>query len=256
MQALFAEPAFADVVGLADVAEKLLFPYLAILECHLGVAVLLTVHEARSAHGAHARCSVIDEKKCLFARPRDRVHQNREPFVPTAYEPLLAVDHPAIALLHRTGLEIGGVGAGIGFGHRVGHRPLPPHRGLQILLPLRVVATHQGVVGATHVGPQTVRRAAGLLLDDRLLHHRRAQPAHLLGHVHRPEPVVERLLLDSGAGLFGERFRGVDGHLVGDQFLLDKVAGSFLQILELGGQFEFQCLFSSSANVVSSLTGW
>jgi len=167
-----------------------------------------------------------------------------EAFVAAAHEPLLAIDHPAVALLHRSRLQVGGVRAGFGFRHRVGDRPLAAQRGLQVLLPLCFVAAHQRVVRPAHVGPESVRRAAGLLLDDRLFHHGRAESAQLFGYVHRPESVIERLLPDLRADRLGECLRRVDGDLVRDQLLLDEVTRSLLELLELRCQFEFQCLVS------------
>ena len=43
------QPCLADLVGSAEAAEDLFFAHLAILEDELGVAIFLTVHEARGA---------------------------------------------------------------------------------------------------------------------------------------------------------------------------------------------------------------
>ena len=97
-----------------------------------------------------------------------------------------AVDDPAVAVTHRTRLQPGRIGAGVGLGERERRGPLPRRHLRQIRRLLLVVRRqHQHVAGDAVVGAEhrAERRGGVAELEDepRLLLHRQPEAAVLLG---------------------------------------------------------------------------
>ena len=86
--------------------------------------------------------------------------------------------------------------------------------------------------------PQPIGRPTGLLLGDHLLDHTRAEPSHVLGDAHRPQPVVERLIVDLRHDVLRQRLVLVDVELVGHELGVDEVSGGLAELLQFGGEVE------------------
>ena len=69
----------------------------AVLEDDLGMLVLGAVHEAGQALDPHAGRAVVDQEERLLAGCREGVHDDGEPLLAAAHEPLLAVDDVVVA---------------------------------------------------------------------------------------------------------------------------------------------------------------
>ncbi len=75
-------------------------------------------------------------------------------------------------------------------------------------------------------------------VGDHLLQDGRAEAPHLLRDVHRPEPLLDRPLLDAPLRLGGKGSVLLDLQLARDQLLLDEAAGPGLERLQGRSQLE------------------
>ena len=117
---------------------------------------------------------------------------------------LLAVDHVAVAFLHRDGLDLGGVGAGAGLGDAHGLQPQLAGRdlGQVLLLLLRRAVAQQGVhvVHLAVAAAGVAARARDFFHDHRRLGERQPGAAVFLGDQRRhPAGLGQRL--DEGLGI-------------------------------------------------------
>jgi hypothetical protein len=94
------------------------------------------VHEVRRAKVANARLVGIDEKEGRFVGVTVdvRVHDDVVAGVVGGYEPLLAVQHVAVAIAGGLGAHPARIGSRFGFGDRETAPPLPPTARSQVLL--------------------------------------------------------------------------------------------------------------------------
>ena len=224
-----------------------------VLDPDLAVVVGST-HGLDVAHDLPARRRNVDQERGvhrlgdlglgLGARDQDRELRAAR----ARDEPLVAVDHPVIAVQPRLGLDQGRVGAGyVGLGHReAGARP-PVAERLQVLLLLLVRRPVQQGVHVALVGGLAIegeRSEPGLGCLGRYTGHRNVTEAHaaeLLGHVGQPQaPFLGGLahcdhLLDQQLAI---ALVGLDFLLGRAHDLVAEVAHALANVLDLGGEAE------------------
>ena len=129
-------------------------------------------------------------------------------------EVLPAVDHPVVTVAHRGGLELGGVGTALGFGHRVTGEQLAVQQGAQVALLLlggAVVRDDLGVAGVGGLASEDDRRplrSTEDLVEQCQLQLAVALAAELWAEMRGPQPLLANLLLqrvDDLAARLGER---------------------------------------------------
>ena len=152
------------------------------------------MHEVRLAHDLQPRRSLVHQKQRLrsFGIGEHDVVAGQ---VAAGDEPLLAVQHPVVAVAGRGRLDAGHIGAGA----RLGDGPCLPrfatHDRHHPALALLRCHRRQQLAG-TPVDDdeaETVRRLAGFLLDGHQVEHRQVGAADLHRHVQVAEPRRPRL---------------------------------------------------------------
>ena len=205
-----------------------------------GVAVRIGVRERGVVHELDSLRGAVDEEQrglLLAVHERLRHDDVHGGHVPVGHEPLLAVDHPAVAGAPRGGLDARGVRAGVGLGHGVRVVELAPQGRAQVAVDLLRRAAGQDVVGAGHVPGERVGGTAELLLHQEPLGLRPALPAVLLGVEPAGEPCLDRLALDARVQLLRDVAAGALGQLlVRDQHLVHEAPGAVPELLLLGGE--------------------
>jgi hypothetical protein len=159
------------------------------------------------AHDVHARRLGGHDEHAHALVGRDvrighRHHDQEARPASVRREPLLAVDHPLIAVAPGARREQRGIGAGVRLGHRITRGDLAIEQRLEIaLLLLRssIVGEDLGVARVGRLTAEDRRRPGGAPED--LVHQRElelavALPAELLAEVTGPEPALLHLRLE------------------------------------------------------------
>ena len=147
----------------------------------------------------------------------DHHHDQERRVAEVGGEPLLAGDHPLVAVSHGPAREVVGIGSALGLGHRVGGRDLPGQQGTQVPLPLLAGAVvgqisalpRVGGLAAEHdLGPQ---RAPQNLVHEGQPHLPVSGPAQLRPEVTSPQAPVLHLALQGADQRVGRVVGAVEG---------------------------------------------
>ena len=158
-----------------------------------------------------------------------RVHQEEVGDVAGRHVPLLAVEHPAIAVAARGRADHGRVGARVLLGDRVGIAPLTSGRRPEVPLLLRLRAARERDRRPPRDVPERTRGAAPLLLDQHLLERVEPLTAVLRGVVDRVEAGIEHGLLRGGGLVRREAVVLLARVLERDQHVVGERPGSALE---------------------------
>ena len=179
----------------------------------------------------------VDEEQRLLALG-DRQHDVDAGRALARDEPLLAVQHPLVAVAHGGGAETGQVGAGVRLGQRPRLAVLAAHDGQHVALDLvgcrDVVELARAAVDDGEAEP--VRRLARLLLERHLAEHRQVATAERRGHVELREPLRARLAAELVERRRIDLVRLDDRRLERVDLLLEEAADTLLQLEDLGGE--------------------
>ncbi len=152
---------------------------------------------ARLGHDLHARCLSRHHEHAVGA------HHEQDVGDPARRgEPLLAVDHPLVAVLDGMGLEQARVAAALRLGHRVRREHVLIQQRLEpalLLLLGAVGGEHLHVAGVGRRGTEHVRSpgiAADDLVEQAELELSEARAAEVLVEEDRPEALILDLLLE------------------------------------------------------------
>ena len=153
-------------------------------------------------------------------------------------EPLLAVQHPLVAVADGGGRERGEVGAGAGLGQRPCLPVLAAHDRHDVPLDLLGAEELQQLARAAvdDREAEPVRRLARLLLERHLREHREVAAAHRGRHVQHREALRARLRAQRVELGRVDRVPFDDPQLDGIDLLLDEAADLPLQLGDLGGK--------------------
>ncbi len=208
VDAAAAEAGLGDGERLALAAEQRVERHPHVLVVDEGVAALLLglAAEAEVAHDLHAgRVGRDQEHRHALVGAHVGVghhhHDEEAGRLGVRREELPAVDHPLVAVAHGPRGEQGGVGAGLGLGHRVAGEDLAVEQRLEVarlLLVGAVVGDDLGVAGVGRLAAEHDRRPAGPaedLVDQRQLELAVAGAAEVGAEVAGPQPLVAHPLL-------------------------------------------------------------
>ena len=237
-QPLLDEPVLRELVAIADLAEHLVVGHPHALEREDRVLEHERVHVRGGAHEPDARRVLVDQEHGGLRGVAVDVHVQLEEVgdVARGHVPLLAVDHPVVAVAPRGGRDHRRVGAGAFLRDRVGVAPLSADRRAQVPLLLCLGAALQGDRRAPREVPERAGRVPPLLLDQHLLEGVEPLPAVLDGVVDAVEVPVEDRAFGGGVALGREAVVRLALVLEGHQYLLGEVAGLRPKVTVGGGE--------------------
>ena len=195
------EPDLGDAQSVADLHQHVLVGHFEPFEGEFAVAaMLLRPHDRDAAQDAPAGLVAVEEERGEPAARIVRGAREQNEMVGDARagdEPLVAVDHPGVALLLRAGADHAGIGAaaGRGLGHGEGGAHLAVDDGSQPFVLLRTVSHQREQIHIAVVGRGAVERERPEDRTIRFLVHRgpaddrQRHPAIGLRRLRRPQPL-------------------------------------------------------------------
>ena len=218
--------------------HAVLVRHAAVAEDELGVVVQVgVVQEARDARELEAGSAGLDDEERLLAVD-DREDDVEAGVALARHEPLLAVQHPLVAVAHGRRGDGAHVRAGARLGDRPGLAVLAAQDGNDPAVALlgREDLPELGRAAVDDGEAEPVRGLAGLLLERHLAEHAEAGASGVLGHVQHREAGGARLLAHRVDGGEVDLARGGDPLLQREDLVGDEAADALLQLGDVGGQ--------------------
>jgi len=235
-QTLDEEPFLCALV--AARGHAVLVGHAAVAEDELGVVVeIRVVQEARDARELESWSAGLDDEERLLAV--DDRENDVEAWVALArHKPLLAVQHPLVAVAHGRRGDRAHVRAGVGLRDRPGLAVLAPQDGNDPAVALlgREDLPELGRAAVDDGEAKPVRGLAGFLLERHLADHAEAGTSGVLRHVQHGEARSACLLAHCVDGGEVDRSGGGDLLFQREDLVGDEAADAPFQLCDVGGK--------------------